>query len=117
MPSKSESIPEMERENPDRPEFLVADGNHRIVQRCWIDGQAIAAVLIEKASQPYYAYPFAAREWWLTAENRLVVPPDLYSKYAPRRYPGDPGKDSYRTWFRDFNSGFKNVGGQGGHAL
>lgn len=117
LPPVIETVADDDRELPDRNEFLVCDGNHRIVQHCWSDQRPVRAVLVRKTKHPYYAYPFSAREWHITAENQLLTAPDLSSKYAPRAYPGDPARDSYRTYFRDFNTGFKNVGGQGGRAL
>jgi hypothetical protein len=117
LPPVIETVADDDRELPDRNEFLVCDGNHRIVQRCWNENLSVRAVLVRKTKHKYYAYPFSAREWNITAENQWLTAPDLYSKYAPRAYPGDSGRDSYRTYFRDFNTGFKNIGGQGGRAL
>jgi hypothetical protein len=117
LPPVIESVPDGEREIPERGEFLVCDGNHRIVQRCWLEEKPVCAVLAWNPAQPYYAYPFSAREWHITAENRLLTAPDLFSKYAPRRFPGDREVDSYRAYFRDFSIGFKNIGGQGGREL
>ena len=116
LPPVIEAILEEDRELPGRGEFLVCDGNHRIVQHCWTEGKPTNAVLA-KTDFPYYAHPFGSREWRFTAENEQVIAPDLYSKYAPRRFPGNPRRDSYRTYFRDFNTGFKNIGGQGGRAI
>jgi hypothetical protein len=109
-------------------DFVVCDGNHRIVQAVW--GQrgvrkttALAAVaVIGKLRQPYYARPFGALEWEATADNELIVAPDVASKYLPRsvhdpvlleRYRGRE-KMLYRRYFRELESGFGPVGGQGG---
>ena len=117
LPPVIEAVADDDRELPDRGEFLVCDGNHRIVQHCWFGHRDVRAVLARKPNHPYYAFPFSAREWNITAENQVLTAPDLYSKYAPRPYDKDPKRESYRTYFRDFNTGFKNVGGQGGRAL
>jgi hypothetical protein len=118
LPPIIETIPETEWENSEGiQEFLVCDGNHRIVRHCWMDGLEMRAVLIRAPQKPYYAYPFSANEWWLTAENVLTIPPaDPYAKYAPRKCEEEPGRHSYRAYFRDFGgqTAFRNVGGQGG---
>ena len=124
LPPLIEPIPKHERESPGREEFLVCDGNHRIIQLCWkasSPGESsvdLRAVLIRNPSHPYYAFPYSANEWHIPAEEHILEsPPDLYSKYVPRRYPADDSRESYQAYYRDFNQGFKNVGGQGGRII
>jgi hypothetical protein len=105
-------------------DFIVCDGNHRVVQFVWCQpGRALGAVAVIGAlRRPYYARPFGALEWEATSENRLVVAPDVASKYLPRsvddsqlleRFKGRE-KVLYRRYFRDLETGFGSVGGQGG---
>jgi len=109
-------------------DFIVCDGNHRIVQSVWRERQPIAAVAVTgKLLQPYYARPFGRLEWDATADNELVVTPELASKYLARKVdreslPADakrklkavPDSDLYRRYYRDLTKGFGYMGGQGG---
>jgi hypothetical protein len=109
-----------------RRDFLVCDGNHRVVQCVWNDGLVMPAVAVWTPPRfPYYARPFGRLEWDATAENEQVVTPQLMSKYLPRKvHPGellDPSKVEtfpedqwYRRYFRDLATGFGYMGGQGG---
>jgi hypothetical protein len=115
-------------------DFVVCDGNHRIVRGVWMSGksgepgEAVPAVAVlaapgaEGLPQPYYARPFGALEWGATAGNVLVVSPDAASKYLVRevtdadlleRY-GDRKHQLYRRYFRNLETGFGSLGGQGG---
>lgn len=113
----------MEREDPQaNEEFIVCDGNHRVVQYLWNGGKGarLHCVLVRGPAEPYYAHPFSTRDWNVTATNVLHYPPDLYGKYTPRRFePGAPSEDPanplwYRRYYRDFSSAFIDVGDQGG---
>jgi hypothetical protein len=106
-------------------ELLVCDGNHRIVHFCWTRNESVWAVLLRRPSRPYYAHPFSQAEWDVTSRNEMPDPPDLYSKYHPRRVPDEefdvaktsgfvPHRDRYRRYFRDFSTAFGFIGGQGG---
>ena len=114
----------------DRREYVVCDGNHRVVSKVWNSGQVAAAIGIDgQPRQPYYARPFSPYEWDLTADNILTVTPPAPFRHAPRRV--DPvelglsdeavailAKTSpdnwYRRYFRDLSKGFGPMGGQGG---
>jgi hypothetical protein len=116
----------------DLTEFLVCDGNHRIVQRVWEGGegeeQMAAVAVVGELAQPYYARPFGRFEWEATAGNELSVTPDLASKYLARKVDWDEDLDDagrealagiakpqlYRRYFRELDSGFGYMGGQGG---
>jgi 3',5'-cyclic AMP phosphodiesterase CpdA len=112
-------------------EFILCDGNHRVVQRVWQEGKPIQAVAIcGRLPQPFYARPFSKFEWHITAENVLPSPPDTASKYAARQMDKKtrsglsktatdiidrrPANESYRRYFRDLETGFGYLGGQGG---
>jgi hypothetical protein len=107
-------------------EFLVCDGNHRIVKRVWTDGEPMPAVaVVGSLPYPYYAHPFGRFEWRATAGNELPVTPDLASKYLARAVPftyderPEEMKDVapselYRRYFRNLETGFGYMGGQGG---
>ncbi|MBF8273511.1 MAG: Calcineurin-like phosphoesterase [Magnetococcales bacterium] len=110
-------------------EFLVCDGNHRIVENCWSARDelrtAYQVALVMGPSVPYYATPFAANEWHVTANPPLHNPPlHARCKYTPRIVPEVicfketdhviPEDDRYRRYFRDFDTAFRHVGGQGG---
>lgn len=112
-------------------EFIVCDGNHRIVERVWKEGKAMAAVAILGAPrEPFYAHPFSKYEWRITAENELRFTPDTASKYTARRFDQSqlatategarqamesiPQSEFYRRYFRDLTTGFGYTGGQGG---
>jgi hypothetical protein len=105
-------------------EFVVCDGNHRVVREVWRErGSALAAVaIVGELRRPYYARPFGALEWEATSDNELVVAPDVAWKYLTRSV-DDPellerfrGREKllYRRYFRDLETGFGPIGGQGG---
>jgi|GEM_PF-2517593 len=104
-------------------DFIVCDGNHRIVQLVWRWKRALAAVaVIGDLAYPYYARPFGALEWEATSDNELVVAPDTASKYLVRQVTDaevlEEFKGSepqlYRRYFRNLETGFGPLGGQGG---
>jgi hypothetical protein len=117
-------------------EFVVCDGNHRIVSGVWesresreSDSEWMPAVaVVGELKQPYYARPFGRYEWDATADNVLEVSPDLASKYLTRSVDWDkdlkdedrkllanvPKARWYRRYFRDLTTGFGYMGGQGG---
>lgn len=109
-------------------DFVVCDGNHRIVQQAWLDRQPTPAVAVvphgDDLPEPYYARPFGRLEWDATADNELTITPELASKYLTRRVNADdelrralagvPARDYYRRYFRDLERGFGYLGGQGG---
>ena len=111
-------------------EFVVCDGNHRVVQGVWMrKGSAMPAVaVVGDLRRPYYARPFGRLEWEATAENELQVTPDLASKYLTRKVDWKDDLDDegrrvladvhetqwYRRDFRDLETGFGYMGGQGG---
>ena len=114
-------------------EFVVCDGNHRVVQKVWNCGEVGAAIgVISEPKQPYYARPFSPNEWDITAGNILSVSPDPLFKYAPqpiernklsaearREYEEKniPDAELFRRYYRDLSCGFGDVGGQGGRYL
>lgn len=128
IPPIVEQVPTAERESDVyATEFLLCDGNHRVVSAVWNRGLALPAVaVLGEPQQPYYAHPFSQYEWALTAEAELDTTPDMAARYHTRRVSlDDPGVDValltsrpkeewYRRYFRDFDSGFGYVGGQGG---
>ncbi len=106
-------------------EFVLCDGNHRVVRNVWLGdpGTSVAAVaVVGRPSQPFYAHPFSAFEWNVTAANQRTSTPDRDSKYLVRAVPdelgeqlaGVPRSEWYRRWFRDLSAGFGYMGGQGG---
>jgi hypothetical protein len=111
-------------------EFLVCDGNHRVVQRVWGEGQAAAAIgVLGEPLQPYYARPFSPYEWDITAENVVAVTPESQYKYAARKVDVDrldvsqrikadlrakDPKKLFRRYYRNLEAGFGPMGGQGG---
>jgi hypothetical protein len=113
-----------------RLEFLVCDGNHRVVHKVWKGGDVAAAIaVVSPPRQPYYARPFSPYEWDITADNRLTVSPDPRFRYAPRPVDPDqleitsearkelkasPKELLYRRYYRDLSIGFGPIGGQGG---
>jgi hypothetical protein len=121
------------RENEGDEDFIICDGNHRVVQAVWNGGWALPAVaVIGDLPRPYYARPFGRLEWDATAENEQVVTPDVASKYLPRKVnreedlPDDearkklaaiPDNMLFRRYYRDFESGFGYMGGQGGRFI
>jgi hypothetical protein len=113
-----------------RIEFVVCDGNHRVVAKVWTGREVTAAIgVVGPPRQPYYARPFSPYEWDITAENRLTVSPDPRFRHAPRRVDPDklgitgealrevktmPRELRYRRYYRDLSTGFGPIGGQGG---
>jgi hypothetical protein len=111
-------------------EFVVCDGNHRIVRKVWNGGAVAAAIgVISPPRQPYYARPFSPYEWDITAGNVLSVTPDPRFRYAPRAVDLEklelseqarqelrtkPTELLYRRYYRDLSRGFGPIGGQGG---
>jgi len=111
-------------------EFVVCDGNHRVVQKVW-SGNAVAAAIgvIGPPREPYYTRPFSPYEWDITAESCLSVAPDPRFRYAPRKVDtqalnlsedarreleGKRKDQLYRRYYRDLERGFGPMGGQGG---
>lgn len=109
-------------------DFVVCDGNHRIVEKVWNGRAPMAAIaVLGELPQPYYARPFGRLEWEATAENELAVTPQLASKYLVRTVSRDDlddeargilqgldDRDLYRRYYRDLTKGFGYMGGQGG---
>jgi hypothetical protein len=111
-------------------EFVVCDGNHRVVHKVWNSREVAAAIgVVSPPRQPYYARPFSPYEWDITAENVLTVTPDPRFRYAPRRVDLEqldlseearqeltlkPRERLYRRYYRDLSHGFGPIGGQGG---
>lgn len=107
------------------PEFILCDGNHRLVQHLLIDGcdSLGCAIVLGEPVQPYYAWPYSRLDWGIVMQNQLASTPDMYSKYTPR-YPWDwtqeqirQAPESYRLLFRDLSTGFGDVGAQGGRLV
>lgn len=128
LPPIIEGVPSEEREviiedGKEIAEYLVCDGNHRIVQYCWRDKHDVLAVLISNPSERYYAYPASCWSWNITSRNEIRNSPDLYGKYSPRlpdqdnnleRQSGEHyGHNWYRRFYRDFSTAFDS-GTQGG---
>jgi hypothetical protein len=113
-----------------RLEFVVCDGNHRVVQKVWKGRDVAAAIgVVTQPREPYYARPFSPYEWDITEDNVLTVTPDPRFRYAPRRVDIDalditkearrelrmkPEELLYRRYYRDLSCGFGPIGGQGG---
>lgn len=109
-------------------DFVVCDGNHRIVDTVWTHSAPLAAVAVMGTfPEPYYARPFGRLEWDATAENELFVAPPLAAKYLPRtvtlsglddiqktKLLGVSERDRFRRYYRDLTKGFGYMGGQGG---
>jgi hypothetical protein len=117
-------------------DFVLCDGNHRVVQRVWNDEAPLEAVAVvprdgvKDLPQPYYAHPFGRLEWSATAENELRRTPEQASKYLVRRVKPEQLEDDelrqrvrrgelaedqlYRRYYRDLEKGFGYLGGQGG---
>jgi hypothetical protein len=109
-------------------EYILCDGNHRVVRRVWMDERPMAAVaVLGEPKHPYYAHPSSKFEWSITAENVVSVPPDAANKYWPRRVDvsqlpaaaqhilaRQPREQLYRRYFRNLETGFGYMGGQGG---
>jgi hypothetical protein len=112
-------------------QFLICDGNHRVVEYCWNKKEDLFAILAREVSVPYYIYPMRPEQWPQVAEAPLYQTPDLFGKYTVRvptkeerkMYVSDDlreqGKDpsnyhGYRMFYRDFEAAGFNLGGQGG---
>jgi hypothetical protein len=111
-------------------EFVLCDGNHRVVQKVWNERKATAAIgAIGQPHEPYYAHPFSSFEWNITATSVLSVTPDARWRYAPRpvdidrlaitdearrELRGKSAESLYRRYYRDLTFGFGPMGGQGG---
>ena len=118
-------------------EFVICDGTHRVVQRCWIDGKPVPALAVLPGQgqldlpQPYYARPLGRLDWGQVSQNRLSqTPAVLEEKYGVRAVSPhdllDPAivhavetgevaaETLYRRYFRDLETGFGSLGGQGG---
>ncbi len=103
-------------------EFVLCDGNHRVVERVWTEEtegsphRSMAAVaVVGTPVEPYYARAFSRYEWDVTADNQLVITPPTEFKHAARKVPGSrTDKLLYRRYFRDLETGFGPMGGQGG---
>ena len=109
-------------------EFIICDGNHRVVQRVWKEERTMPAVaVLGTPRQPYYARPFSKFEWHYTAATIPTVAPDDASKYSVRdvdvtrllpsakeKLDRIPKRLHYRRYFRDLSTGFGYMGGQGG---
>jgi len=118
-----EEIPSELQETPIL-EFLVCDGNHRILHNVWMadDPQPVPAIVIRgHILEPYYAIPFGWKEWQVTCDNCVATTPDEASKYQARKVPPSSvradlrrRRDLFRRYYRDFNTGFGDIGGQGG---
>jgi hypothetical protein len=112
-------------------EFLICDGNHRVVQRVWIEGRPIAAVAIDdNPVEPYYARPFSSLEWETAAGNVVSDPPLDGGKYVPRRVDlsrlsdesrrelrETPESQRHYRYFRNLEKGFGYLGGQAGRTV
>ncbi|GAB1690724.1 hypothetical protein [Krasilnikovia sp. M28-CT-15] len=121
-------------ESDDGREFLLCDGNHRVVNSVWNHRRELAAVaVIGEPNQPYYAHPFGTYEWQCTSDTQVTQSVDNRFKYNARAVTDDDlqalspqareklrnlgGSLLYRRYFRDLTSGFGDVGGQGGDYL
>jgi hypothetical protein len=129
--------PIIEQLHPDDPpegdwdrEFIACDGTHRIVERVWNSppGVLAAVAIYGPLPEPYYARPFSASGWRLTAGNVVGEPPSPQARYDVRRVDpkqidyrkvrsgmeGTSVESLYRRYFRDLTTGFGPMGGQGG---
>jgi len=100
-----------------------------VIAYCWEQGKDVRCVLISPGPEPlprYYAYPGSSHDWKNTASSLRTSSPDLYGKYSPRQPDSEErssdeykkyGESWYRRFYRDFNTGFKNVGSQGGEHM
>jgi hypothetical protein len=124
-----ESLHSVDREGTvARDEFVLCDGNHRVVQTVWNDERPMAAVAVTgRLPEPYYARPFGVLEWDVTAGNELFWAPEQASKYVVRKVDREKlsaraqkvlerkrDDELYRRYYRDLETGFGYMGGQGG---
>lgn len=109
----------------DVPEFILCDGNHRLVQYLLVDKceSVGCAIVAGSPKQPYYAWPYSRWDWNVMLQNQLEDTPDLYSKYTPRYHNDATREDikhapeSYRQFFRDLSTGFGDIGTQAGRLV
>jgi hypothetical protein len=108
---------------PSHREFVLCDGNHRVVRTVWRGSELLAAVaVLGRLPEPYYAFPFSSYEWENTASQIQDISPPAWARYAARRPPREPDSAEaedpnwYRRFYRDLSTGFGNVGAQGGRA-
>jgi len=120
-----EEIPTSEWENPEgQGEYVICDGNHRVVHLVWREGEIVPALALRQPlPEPYYAVPFSGLEWKITSSQERPLTPDLASKYQTRSVPEDvieragpevAKEELHRRYFRDLSTGFGPLGGQGG---
>jgi hypothetical protein len=110
-------------------EYVLTDGNHRVVNALWCETPAPlpAVAIVSQPEHPYYALPFGDLEWGITAATEVTATPPQEFKYLPRTVTeadvADPEAWAslehtpelrFRRYFRDLSSGFGSVGGQGG---
>ena len=105
-------------------DFIVCDGNHRIVERVWRRRLPTAAVAaIEAPAEPYYILPLPETAWSLVSDAEVGVAPARDQKYTVRgvelTLPGSPlwhvpASERYRRYFRSLETGFDDLGGQAG---
>ncbi len=105
------------------PEYIVCDGNHRIVEGAWRREVAVAAVAaVEAPAQPYYTLPLRAYDWAYVAGNETDAKPAAAARYLARPVPvpaghplaSVPPDERYRRYYRQLESGFGDIGTQGG---
>lgn len=110
-------------------EFVLCDGNHRVVDGVWNRGKKLAAVaVLGPPRQPFYGHPFSRFGWARIAGNLCLTTPDRASRYTAREVDWAeldrrsrrklrrlPEAERHRRYFRDLASGFGYIGGQGGH--
>lgn len=66
-------------------DFIICDGNHRLVRRAWDEGVPTPAVAVAgRLPQPYYARPLDRFAWEETAATKLDATPGLSLKYRAR---------------------------------
>ena len=107
-------------------DFVLVDGNHRVIHRVWNAGQPMPVVAASGVPEPYYAHPQGRWDWEVTSTNLWDVAPPPHIKYLTRLAP-EPKDDAaraalerfkpperYRRWFRNLASGFGYIGGQAG---
>lgn len=105
-------------------EFIVCDGNHRIVDRAWRRGIPTAAVAaLESPAEPYYILPLPPSAWQMVSDNEVLASPPREEKYTTRpvELPSPdsplrqvPAGERYRRYIRALETGFGNLGGQAG---
>ncbi|MGI8667986.1 MAG: hypothetical protein ACR2N4_18475 [Jatrophihabitans sp.] len=106
------------------PDFIVCDGNHRIVERAWRRGRPVAAVAsLDSPAEPFYILPTREGDWAAVSGNEVQQCPPREQKYTVRAVPTPapgtvlaavPAAERYRRYFRLLETGFGHLGGQGG---